>query len=251
MTLPRPRGTRLDQYIVDHGLADNLHKAMALIMTGRVLIEGKRTTTPSQTVLVDADITLEPRPKYVSRGGTKLAHALDYFTINLEGLTALDIGASTGGFTHCLLQAGAKKVYALDVGHGQLDYKLRQDPRVVVIERTNARYPFQLGDLVNLVTVDVSFISITKVLPSIAVHLQDYGTIIALVKPQFEAYRGEVGIGGVIKDPRVHARVLGRVIAWAVDNGFRLMDIVPSPIKGSEGNREFFLLLCPRERDQA
>ena len=159
--------------------------------------------------------------------------------------TCLDVGASTGGFTHCLLQAGAKKVYALDVGYGQLDYRLRQDPQVVVMERVNARYPFPLESVVDLATVDVSFISLTRVLPSVAAHLREGGPIVALVKPQFEARRDEVGRGGVIRDPRVHARVLGRVIAWAVNNSFRLIDLVPSPITGEQGNREFFILVSP------
>ena len=153
------------------------------------------------------------------------------------------MGASTGGFTDCLLQRGARKVYALDVGHGQLDYRLRQDPRVVVMERVNARHPFDLPEAVDMVTIDVSFTSLRLVLPSVAEHLKPGGRLIALVKPQFEARREQVGRRGVVKDPQVHAEVLGKMIVWSVENGFRLRGLVPSPILGDEGNREFFLLL--------
>ena len=160
--------------------------------------------------------------------------------MDVKGMVALDVGASTGGFTHCLLTGGAQRVYSLDVGYGQMDYRLRQDPRVVVMERVNARYPFSLGEEVDLATVDVSFISLTMVLPSVVTHLKEGGAIVALVKPQFEARREEVGRRGVIRDPRVHARVLGRVIAWVIGRGFRLRGLVPSPITGDKGNREFF-----------
>ena len=159
----------------------------------------------------------------------------------------MDVGASTGGFTDCLLQHGAIRVYALDVGRGQLDYRLRQDPRVTVLERVNARYPFSLPEEMDIATIDVSFISLTKVLPSAASHVKERDTIICLVKPQFEARRAEVGRGGVVRDPRVHARVLGRVIAWAISNGFRLRDLVPSPITGDRGNREYSVLLAPAD----
>ena len=188
---------------------------------------------------------LEVRGKltYVGRGGMKLAHALDSFDLPVQGLTALDVGASTGGFTDCLLQRGASRVYAVDVGRGQLDYRLRQDPRVVVMEKLNARYPFQLEEAVDLVTMDVSFISLSKVIPSALEHLRSGRHLIALVKPQFEAEKGEVGRGGVIKDPQVHARVLGRTINWATGNGLRLRGLCASPILGDAGNREFFLLL--------
>jgi 23S rRNA (cytidine1920-2'-O)/16S rRNA (cytidine1409-2'-O)-methyltransferase len=231
--------------MVERGLTDSLEKARALIMAARVRVDGKPATAPGQRVSSEGAIALEAGPEYYGRGGIKLAHALDHFQLSVRGMTALDVGASTGGFTHCLLQRGARRVYALDVGYGQLDYRLRQDPRVVVMERVNARYPFPLEDAVDLATVDVSFISLTRVLPSVAVHLREGGAIVALVKPQFEARRDEVGRGGVIRDPKVHARVLGRVIVWAVNNGFRLKDLVPSPITGEQGNREFFILISP------
>ena len=223
---------------------------------------------------------------YVGRGGVKLAHALDRFGLHVSGMVALDVGASTGGFTDCLLQRGAVTVFALDVGHGQLDYRLRQDHRVLVMEGVNARYPFSLpsrgadigkyqqsvhgrvrsrkdnlrthsglsqpsienvlpdtGETVGLATVDVSFISATKVMPSIAQHVKHGGFIIVLVKPQFEARREEVGRGGVIRQPEVHARVLARTISWIVTAGLRLRNLTASPILGDAGNREFFLLL--------
>ena len=236
---------RLDQAMAEQGLADSREKARALIMAGRVKVGGTTVTKPGQSVLPQGDISVSPGPEYVGRGGFKLAHALDHLSLDVAGMAVLDVGASTGGFTQCLLRRGARRVYAVDVGYGQLDYTLRQDPRVEVMERVNARYPFTLDKAVDLVTVDVSFISLTKVLPSAASHLSGSGAIVALVKPQFEARRDEVGRRGVIRDARVHARVLGRTIAWAVGNGFRLRGLVPSPITGDEGNREFFLLLTP------
>jgi len=183
------------------------------------------------------------RLPYVGRGGLKLAHALNTFDVSAQGLVALDVGASTGGFTDCLLQRGARRVYALDVGHGQLDYRLRGDPRVTVMEKCNARYPFQLPERVDLVTVDVSFISVSLVLPPALQHLRDRCYLVVLVKPQVEARKEEAGRGGVIKDPQLHARVLGRTIAWAVGHGLRLRNLCASPILGDAGNREFFLLL--------
>ncbi|MBI2855905.1 MAG: TlyA family RNA methyltransferase [Chloroflexi bacterium] len=234
---------RLDVAMVERGLAESLEKAQALIMADRVRLDNQPARKAGQRVLAGATIEVEPGHEYVSRGGIKLAHALDCFHLNLDGLVALDVGASTGGFTHCLLSRGALRVYALDVGYGQLDYRLRQDARVVAMERTNARYPFHLDERVDLATVDVSFISLTRMLPSVASHLKEDGHIVALVKPQFEARRSEVGSRGVIRDPRIHARVLGRTIAWLVNRGFRLKDLIASPITGDEGNREFFVLI--------
>jgi len=243
--MPRERSSRkrLDQALVERGLTDSLKTASALIMAMKVRVDGKPAISAGQRVSPEGAIVLETGPEYYSRGGIKLAHALDHFQLAARGLVALDVGASTGGFTHCLLQRGALRVYALDVGYGQLDYRLRQDPRVVVLERVNARYPFPLDDVVDLATVDVSFISLTRVLHSVAEHIKEGGPIVVLVKPQFEARRNEVGRGGVIKDPKVHARVLGRVIAWIVNNGFRFKGLVASPITGEEGNREFFILM--------
>jgi len=199
----------------------------------------------------DATLEVKGRLPYVSRGGIKLAHALDRFGMDVSGMAALDVGASTGGFTDCLVQQGAGRVIALDVGHGQLDYRLTQDPRVMTMDGVNAHYPFSLpstyhddkGEQVDLATVDVSFISATKVIPSVAQHVKREGFLIVLVKPQFEARREEVGRGGIVRDPRVHSGVLARVILWVVEAGIRLRNLATSPILGDKGNREFFLLL--------
>ena len=234
---------RLDLLLVERGLAESPHKAEALIMAGEVKVEGEAASKPAGLVDEAASIELRQPPPFVSRGGLKLAHALDEFRLDVAGLVVADIGASTGGFTDCLLQRGASKVYAVDVGRGQLDYRLRQDPRVVVLERVNARYPIPISEKIDLATIDVSFISVTKVIPSAVSLLREKGSLIVLIKPQFEAVRKEVDRGGVIKDPQVHALVLGRFIAWATAQGFRLKGLVASPILGPAGNREFFVWL--------
>ncbi len=236
---------RLDNLLVARELAENKKMAQALIMAGKVTVSGDVITKPGTQVNENASLKLAEKLPYVSRGGIKLAHALDEFKLDVTSLTAMDVGASTGGFTDCMLQRNAKRVYAIDVGYGQLDYKLRQDPRVVVMERINAHYPFSLPEKVNMATIDVSFISVTKVIPNIIDHLVPPGYIIVLFKPQFEAERTEVGKGGVIKDPQVHARVLGQFIIWATDNDLRLRGLVASPILGAEGNKEFLVLLTP------
>lgn len=218
-----------------------------MIMAGEVTIASKVISKPGSLVDENASLEIAEKLPYVSRGGFKLAHALDEFKLDVTSLTAMDIGASTGGFTDCLLQRGAKCVYALDVGYGQLDYKLRQDPRVVVMERINAHYPFSLPEKANLATMDLSFISVTKVIPNIVGHLTQSGYIIVLFKPQFEAERKEVAKGGIIKDPHVHARVLGRFIAWATGHDLRLLGLVASPILGAEGNKEFLIFLTPSQ----
>jgi len=239
---------RLDDLLVTRGLAENKSKARAMIMAGEVTIASKVISKPGSLVDENASLEIAEKLPYVSRGGFKLAHALDEFKLDVTSLTAMDIGASTGGFTDCLLQRGARRVYALDVGYGQLDYKLRQDPRVVVMERINAHYPFSLPEKVNLATMDLSFISVTKVIPNIVGHLTQSGYIIVLLKPQFEAERKEVGKGGIVKDPQVHAQVLGRFIVWAVGHDLRLGGLVASPILGAEGNKEFLLLLTSSPR---
>ncbi|MFQ5860841.1 MAG: TlyA family RNA methyltransferase [Dehalococcoidia bacterium] len=233
---------RLDTLLVQRELAESRERAQALIMAGAVFVAGQRVSKAGTPVPETAEIQVRGQLPYVSRGGVKLAHALDVFGVQVAGSVALDVGASTGGFTDCLLQRGASQVYALDVGHGQLASRLRRDPRVVVLEGVNARHPFQLPELVDLATVDVSFISLTLVLPQVARHVKPGGPVIALVKPQFEARRREVGRGGVIKDPSIHAAVLARVLVWAVQHGFRLRNLTPSPIRGDKGNREFFIL---------
>jgi 23S rRNA (cytidine1920-2'-O)/16S rRNA (cytidine1409-2'-O)-methyltransferase len=218
-------------------------KAQALIMAGEVKVEGKAAIKPGTLVAEEAAITMLKPPPFVSRGGIKLDYALDHFQLDVSSKVAADIGASTGGFTDCLLQRGASRVYAIDVGYGQLDYRLRQDERVVVMERVNARYAVTLPEKVNLATIDLSFISVEKVIPSVAQLLEDDGCLLVLLKPQFEAKRSEVGKGGIVRLPIVHARVLGRFIAWATDCGFRLGGLVASPILGASGNTEFFVLL--------
>ncbi len=234
---------RIDSLLVEKGLVDSRARARALIMAGEVAVAGKTITKAGTLVNEEAEITVLKPPPFVSRGGLKLEYALDQFRLDVSGKVAADIGASTGGFTDCLLQRGAKRVYAVDVGYGQLDYRLRRDERVVVMERVNARYPFSLPEKIGLVTIDLSFISVKKVLPSVAPLLKDDGPLLVLVKPQFEARRGEVGKGGIIKEPLMHAAVLGRFIAWVVENDFRLKGLVASPILGAGGNKEFFALL--------
>jgi len=194
-------------------------------------------------VAKEAAITIVEPPPFVSRGGLKLDYALDRFQLDVSSKVVADVGASTGGFTDCLLKRGASRVSAIDVGRGQLDYRLRRDSRVVVMERVNARYPITLPEKVDLVTIDVSFISVEKVIPSVAQLLKDDGYLIVLIKPQFEARRSEVGKGGVIKQPVVQARVLGRFIAWMIEQGFRLGGMVASPVLGASGNQEFLMLV--------
>ena len=234
---------RIDSLLLDKGLVESRAKAQALIMAGEVMVAGKTITKPGTLVAEEAVITIRQPPPFVSRGGIKLDYALDRFQLDVSSKVVADIGASTGGFTDCLLKRGARRVYAIDVGYGQLDYRLRCDPRVVVMERVNARYPIPLPEKVDLATIDLSFISVEKVIPSVARLVKDDGYLLVLLKPQFEARRGEVGKGGIVKQPIVHARVLGRFIAWMIDHGFRLGGLVASPILGASGNKEFFVLL--------
>lgn len=234
---------RVDALVVERGLAESRTKAQALIMAGQVVVTGKPALKPGMMLSEDVEITVLEPPRFVGRGGIKLEHALEQFRIDVSGKIAADIGASTGGFTDCLLKGGASRVYAVDVGTGQLDYRLRQDGRVVVMEGVNARYAISLPEPVDLVTMDLSFISVEKVIPSVAKLLKTNGDLVVLIKPQFEARRNEVGKGGIIKDTLLHATVLGRFINWVVTNRFRLKGLVASPILGSSGNREFFVWL--------
>lgn len=234
---------RIDSLLVERGLVESRAKAQALIMAGKVAAAGKPVIKPGTLVNEEAAITILEPPPFVSRGGIKLDYALQQFQLDVADKVVADIGASTGGFTDCLLQRGASRVYAIDVGYGQLDYRLRQDPRVVVMERVNARYPIPLPEKVELATIDLSFISVEKVIPSVVELLKSSGYLLVLFKPQFEARRGEVGKGGVIKQPIVHARVLGRFIAWLTKYGYRLGGLVASPILGASGNKEIFVLL--------
>jgi 23S rRNA (cytidine1920-2'-O)/16S rRNA (cytidine1409-2'-O)-methyltransferase len=234
---------RIDILLVDRELAESRAKAQSLIMAGDVMVAGKAIVKPGTLVAEEAVITILKPPPFVSRGGIKLDYALGKFRLDVSSKVVVDIGASTGGFTDCLLQRGAKRVYAVDVGYGQLDYRLRCDPRVVVMERVNARYPITLPEKVDLATIDLSFISVEKVIPSAARLLNENGCILVLIKPQFEARRSEVGKGGIVKKPITHARVLGRFINWVVSQGLRLGGLVASPILGASGNREFFIHL--------
>ena len=234
---------RADQLLVFKGLAESREQAQTLIMEGMVFAPSGRVAKSSSLFPETTEFQVRGRLPYVGRGGLKLAHALDSFNISVQGLVALDLGASTGGFTDCMLQRGASKVYAVDVGHGQLDYRLREDLRVVVMEKTNARYPLELPSLVDLAVIDVSFISLRLVVPSALEHLKRGNFVVALIKPQFEAHKDEVGRGGVIKDPQVHAKVLAKSIRWVVEQGLRLRNLCASPILGDAGNREFFLLI--------
>ena len=238
--------SRVDALLVDRGLFESREKARAAILAGHVF-SGERLLSKPGLLLPDtAEIRLIQRPRYVSRGGDKLEHALVVFHVAVEQAAVVDLGASTGGFTDCLLQYGARHVYAIDVGYGQLDYGLRRDERVTVMERTNARYLESLPEPVDLATIDVSFISLTKVLAPLAVLLKPGAHVVALVKPQFEALRTDVGKGGVVRDLNARARVIGRVVAWTSKHGFRLLGLTRSPLRGPAGNVEFFIhLLWP------
>ena len=234
---------RLDTLLVERGLFTSREQAHAAVLAGDVTVNGRPSSKPGVAVPVDAAINVMRRPRFVSRGGEKLDHALNRFGIDVRGMVVADIGASTGGFTDCLLQRGAERVYAVDVGYGQIDYRLRMDVRVVLLERTNVRHLAGLPEPVALATIDVSFISLTKVLEPVRRLLQPQGDIVALIKPQFEARREEVGRGGVIRNRETHARVIGRVADWATRNGLRVRGLTASPILGGEGNTEFLIWL--------
>jgi 23S rRNA (cytidine1920-2'-O)/16S rRNA (cytidine1409-2'-O)-methyltransferase len=233
---------RVDRLLVDRGMAESREKAQALIMAGEVLIDGRKAQKPGETVPVSSQLEVLARPRFVGRGGIKLQFALEHFKINPAGQVCLDIGASTGGFTDCLLQNGAVRVHAVDVGHGQFDWKLRNDPRVVVYEGLNARHLTfeQIGEAVDLAVCDVSFISATLILPAIVPLLKPDGLMVVLVKPQFEAGKEQVGKGGIVRDPAVRQEALERVAASVVTLGFTWAAI-DSPIPGAEGNREILL----------
>jgi 23S rRNA (cytidine1920-2'-O)/16S rRNA (cytidine1409-2'-O)-methyltransferase len=240
---------RLDTLLVERGLAASRERARALVLAGSVRVNGQPAPKAGVAVARDSEVTVAtPDHPYVGRGGLKLAHALDTFGISARDVVALDIGASTGGFTDVLLQRGAAHVVALDVGHGQLDWKLRNDPRVTVMEHVNARYlaSNQLPEgtrVFDLITIDVSFISLSLILPSAVPLLQPGGHVVALVKPQFEAGRGEVGKGGIVRDEQVRMRVVNEVVAAADKLGLRRVALVESPVEGMEGNKEFLLHL--------
>jgi 23S rRNA (cytidine1920-2'-O)/16S rRNA (cytidine1409-2'-O)-methyltransferase len=234
--------TRLDQILVERGLADSREKARALILAGSVTVDGQKSDKPGHSFSEQCNVVVAAPMPYVSRGGFKLAAALQHFAIDVRGRVCLDVGSSTGGFADCLLQRGAARVYAVDVGHGQLDWRLRNDPRVTVREGVNARY-LQAGDFpehFGLIVCDASFISTTLLIPAFAPLLAERGEMVILVKPQFEVGREQVGKGGIVRDPELHRAACERVRAPVEALGFTV-SIIESPILGSEGNREFLL----------
>lgn len=235
--------TRLDRRVVDLGLAESREKAQALIMAGEVLVNGQKASKAGQSVALDARVEVTAKLRYVSRGGFKLEGALSSFGLSVAGFICADFGSSTGGFTDCLLQAGATRVHSIDVGAGQLDWRLRSDPRVSVHEGVNARYLEQeeLGELVDLAVCDVSFISATMILPAMVRVLKpDTGSVVVLVKPQFEVGKGQVGKGGIVRDTLLHEESCRKLEACAAELGF-MTRLAESPITGTEGNREFLL----------
>ena len=237
---------RLDVMMVNRGLAPSREKAKAIIMSGNVLVNGQREDKAGSMFDQKVEITLKGTPlKYVSRGGLKLEKAIVKHGLRLDGKVCMDIGSSTGGFTDCMLQNGADKVYAVDVGTNQLAWKLRQDPRVVSMEKTNIRYvtPEQIGEPINFASVDVSFISLTKILEPAKALLSENAQMVCLIKPQFEAGREKVGKKGVVRDPKVHEEVVELIMNYVVTQGFRILAIDYSPIKGPEGNIEYLIYM--------
>ncbi len=237
---------RLDVLLVQKGLAESRERAKAMIMAGEVVVDGQGIDKSGHAVPANSNISVkEGRSSYVSRGGLKLEAALDYFLVDVKGLTLLDIGASTGGFTDCLLRRGAGKVIALDVGHGQIHWSLRQDPRVIILEKTNARYlkPDDIKGDINGAVVDVSFISLKLIIPPLSELLLKEAFIIALIKPQFEAERHQVAKGGVIREPLIHIQVIEGLSNFFEEHGWKVIGHIPSPILGPKGNREFLVFM--------
>jgi 23S rRNA (cytidine1920-2'-O)/16S rRNA (cytidine1409-2'-O)-methyltransferase len=243
-----PKKLRLDQLLVGKGLFPSREQARRAIMAGVVTIGTRIAAKPSELLDEQAAITLKPTRKYVGRGALKLEAALEHFNIDVRFKTALDIGASTGGFTDCMLQRGAAKIYAVDVGHGQLDWKLRNDPRVIVLEKINARSLSNehIPEPVDVCVIDVSFISLTLILPNAFDLITSTGVILALIKPQFELQRSEVGKGGIVRDQDLHLKAQDKIVAFVTELGHVVTGIVPSAVKGADGNQEFFA--CMRKR---
>lgn len=239
---------RLDLLLLERGLVQSREEARRRILAGDVLVNDRTVTKAGNAVDAGAAVRLRPRPRYVSRGGSKLEKALEEFAVEVNGKTALDIGASTGGFTDCLLSRGAARVIAVDVGYGQLDWKLRSDSRVVVFEKTNIRYlePETLPCRADIATVDVSFISLKLVLPLLKALMQPHHEVIALIKPQFEVGKGKVGKGGVVRDAEEHDRVVVEISAFATAQTYEIVGVTESPLLGPKGNKEF--LICLRSQ---
>ncbi len=243
MTLAMTEKQRLDIELFQRGLAPSREKARGMIMAGEVLVNGEMRDKPGLRIAEDDVLTVKSKPQFVSRGGEKLAGALENFAFDVAGMICADVGASTGGFTDCLLQNDATKVYAIDVGYGQLDFRLRQDERVIVVERTNARYLENLPETIDLVVIDASFISLRLLLPVIKRWLTPIGAVIALIKPQFEAGKGDVGKGGVVRDTEIHSRVISEITEFSQETGFQIRGLTRSPLKGPAGNIEFLIYL--------
>jgi 23S rRNA (cytidine1920-2'-O)/16S rRNA (cytidine1409-2'-O)-methyltransferase len=239
---------RIDQTLVERGFFERRERAQRAIMAGEVRVGSHVFAKPAELVDTDAPISVSPPPQFASRGALKIGGALDFFGIEVEGKVALDIGASTGGFTDCLLQRGAAKVFAVDVGHGQLAWKLRKDPRVVAIEKVNARFLSreQIPESVDLCVIDVSFISLTLILPRAVELVTENGVILALIKPQFELQRKDVGRGGIVRDAALHGKAQQKIVKFVEEAKFRVVGVVPSIITGTDGNQEFFI--CIRKR---
>lgn len=236
---------RLDKVLVERGLVPTRAKAKGMIMAGEVKVNGEVIDKAGSSVGADDVVELVSAMPYASRGGYKLAGALEQFQIDVTGRVCADVGACTGGFTDVLLQQGAKKVYALDVGYGQLDWNLRQDERVMVMERTNARYVETLGEPVSFVCIDVSFISLKLILPAVQKWLAPFGDVVALIKPQFEAGKKQIGKGGIVRDAAVRQQVLEDVLGWSQENGWSVFGLTTSPIQGADGNVEYLVWLQP------
>src|SRR6266436_2335213 len=243
-----PKKLRLDQLLVGKGLFASREQARRAVMAGEVMVGTRVAVKPSELLGEQAPITVKPTRKYVGRGALKLEAAFDHFNIDVHRKTALDIGASTGGFTDCMLQRGAERVYAVDVGHGQLDWKLRNDPRVVVLEKINARSLSRehIPERVDVCVIDVSFISLTLILPNAFDLITSTGLILALIKPQFELQRSEVGKGGIVRDQDLRQKAQDKIVAFVTHLGHSVTGIVPSAVKGANGNQEFFV--CMRSR---
>lgn len=245
---------RIEEWLVERGLAKDLELARCLVMEGRVFLGQERVRLASQLAEENAELSLREKPRYASRGGYKLERAMEAFSLRLEGLRCLDVGSSTGGFTDCMLQNGAARVYAIDVGYGLLDYRLRQDARVRVLERTNARRLSleQIdGVLADFASMDVSFISVKTVLPAVCSCLREEARLVLLIKPQFEAEKALVGKGGIVRDPQVHRAVLEDVLGFLPTIGLTPLGLTVSPIKGMDGNTEFLLLAGWRTKEPA
>ncbi len=245
---------RIEEWLVERGLAKDLELARSLVMEGRVFLGQERVRLASQLAEENAELSLREKPRYASRGGYKLERAMEAFSLRLEGLRCLDVGSSTGGFTDCMLQNGAARVYAIDVGYGLLDYRLRQDARVRVLERTNARRLSleQIdGVLADFASMDVSFISVKTVLPAVCSCLREEARLVLLIKPQFETEKALVGKGGIVRDPQVHRAVLEDVLGFLPTIGLTPLGLTVSPIKGMDGNTEFLLLAGWRTKEPA